>query len=181
MPVLAGGNKAINRELIKRVGLPEETSLEFPFVASTMFWARPDIFKPLIQADFHADEFPAEPLPADSTLAHALERFFGLLTVQQGYRIKAVDSNGVFSEPEPFAIYQFTPAPKALALADVKSLVYYPAYEEAYGIEHLRITAPITQQALGYFGQSRWYRRPRNGFCSVMRLYFSEFSKHRTL
>ncbi len=144
-----GGNKAINRELIKRVGLPEETSLEFPFVASTMFWARPDIFKPLIQADFHADEFPAEPLPADSTLAHALERFFGLLTVQQGYRIKAVDSNGVFSEPEPFAIYQFTPAPKALALADVKSLVYYPAYEEAYGIEHLRITAPYHAAGIG--------------------------------
>jgi glycosyltransferase involved in cell wall biosynthesis len=137
-----GGNRAINRELIKRVGLPEESSLEFPFVASTMFWARPVIFKPIIQADFHAEDFPAEPLPADSTLAHALERFFGLLTVQQGYTIKAIDGNRVLADPNPFATYQFTPAPKALALAEIKSLVYYPAYEEAYAIEHLRITAP---------------------------------------
>lgn len=137
-----GGNRSIISELIKRVNLPDGTPLEFPFVASTMFWARPEIFKPIVEADFHADEFPAEPLPVDSTLAHALERFFGLLAVQQGFNIETIDKNCSLTDPEPFAIYQFAPPPKALALAKIETLVYYRAYDEAYGIEHLRITAP---------------------------------------
>ncbi|MEL7626161.1 MAG: rhamnan synthesis F family protein [Anaerolineaceae bacterium] len=138
-----GGNRRIVEDLITRTNLKTRQPLAFPFVASTMFWARPKVFTPLIDANITAEEFPEEPLPADGTMAHALERFFGLLAIEQGFTVKSIDSDGKIYDPDPQAIYQFAPVPKALALQQVKSIVYYPAYSEAYAIEHLRITAPF--------------------------------------
>ena len=137
-----GGNKKLIEELNRRLEFENYSALPFPFVASTMFWARVDIFKPLIDAKIMPEEFPEEPLPPDGTLAHALERFFGLLAIEQGYSVRVINSDGTILDANPNAIYQFAPVPKALSFREVKSIVYYPAYKEAYAVEYLRINAP---------------------------------------
>lgn len=137
-----GGNQKIVDELIARTNLQPIQPLAFPFVASTMFWARPEVFTPLMNANITADEFPEEPLPPDGTLAHAMERFLGLLATDQKFLVKAIDKDGIISEADPLAIYRYAPVPKALAFRNVKKIVHYSAYPQAFAIQYLRITAP---------------------------------------
>ena len=72
--------------LVRRLGLraPLPSHIEFP--AGTMFWARAAALDRLIQADLGEDEMPAEPLPIDGTLLHALERMLPILCEDAGYR-----------------------------------------------------------------------------------------------
>ena len=135
-----GGSQDLVQALAKQLGLDANKTVEFPFVASTMFWARPELFKSLIDARIEAAEFPGEPLPPDGTLPHALERFLGFLAIEQGFSVKTISKDGTISDPEPLEIYRYAPVPKPLAIRNVRSLVYYPAYNEAYAIEHLRVT-----------------------------------------
>jgi glycosyltransferase involved in cell wall biosynthesis len=70
-------NKAIAERLAKRMGLgsmPEH----FIFPVGTMFWARTAVLVPFLNLRLDWDDYPAEPLPYDGTLLHALERLFPL-------------------------------------------------------------------------------------------------------
>ena len=58
-----GDDQELVKELAKRLGFNVNKTAEFPFVASTMFWARPKVFQPLIDANIRAEDFPEEPLP----------------------------------------------------------------------------------------------------------------------
>lgn len=51
-----------------------------------MFWARPKALKELFDQQYTYEDFPAEPLPADGSELHALERLIGLLAVRNGYK-----------------------------------------------------------------------------------------------
>lgn len=46
------------------------------FPQGTMFWCRTDLLKDLMAIDWTYEDFPKEPIPADGTIAHALERLF---------------------------------------------------------------------------------------------------------
>ena len=77
-------NLQIARAIAPRLGLgdlPEH--IEFP--VGTMFWARPAALRALGLAGFSAAEYPAEPLPIDGTMLHALERLFPLVVGAAGY------------------------------------------------------------------------------------------------
>lgn len=64
----------INRSHIT-INLKEELpSIKFP--QGSMFWCKTDYLKELFAIEWHYDDFPAEPLQTDGTLAHALERLF---------------------------------------------------------------------------------------------------------
>jgi glycosyltransferase involved in cell wall biosynthesis len=139
-----GSNRDKVQSLLYKAGYPQSIPESFSFVASTMFWAKPDIFKPLLKMEIETDSFEPEPLPADGCLPHALERFLGLLVEIQGYDIKSIDEDGTVSTPDPYKIYPFATPPAHLRLRELKSIVFYSAYDEAYAIEHLRITAPFT-------------------------------------
>lgn len=139
-----GSNHDKIQSLLYKAGYPQSVPESFPFVASTMFWAKPDIFKPLLDTGIETSSFESEPLPADGGLPHALERFLGLLVEIQGYEIKSIDQDGIISTPEPYKIYPFATPPAHLRLRELKSVVFYSAYDEAYAIEHLRITAPFS-------------------------------------
>lgn len=70
-------NKAIAERLAKRMGLgamPEH----FIFPVGTMFWARTAALEPFLNLRLDWDDYPAEPLPYDGTLLHALERLLSL-------------------------------------------------------------------------------------------------------
>jgi lipopolysaccharide biosynthesis protein len=86
-PYLVGwdNNLKIATQLATRIGLhaPLPTSIECP--VGTMFWARPEALVSLLRLGFAWDEYPPEPLPADGTILHALERLLPIVAEQAGY------------------------------------------------------------------------------------------------
>jgi len=143
-----GQNQKRINELISRTGLSTSLPESFYFVGSTMFWCRPGILEPLINANFTRDDFESEPLPADGTTVHAIERLFGLVTAAQGYCIKEVNHAGEISNPDPFHIFEFASTPTYLRLRNIKKLTFFRAYDKAYAIEYLRITAPFREAGI---------------------------------
>jgi lipopolysaccharide biosynthesis protein len=59
----------------------------FDFPNGTMFWARPAALEPLFALNLAADDYPAEPLPKDGTLLHALERLLPFAAEKAGYTV----------------------------------------------------------------------------------------------
>ena len=72
----------------KKIGFP--IPKKYSFVAGTMFIARSNIFKPL-QGKFKLEDF--EKPRKEPTLAHYLERVFGILTEYSCYKIYIVKKN----------------------------------------------------------------------------------------
>lgn len=141
-------NKTIVQELINRLGLGSDKQIDFPFVSSTMFWARSSLFKTFIDADFHKEEFPIEPIKSDGTIVHGLERVFGLATTHAGLEVNTIDQEGQIETPDPNEISPFAYKPRALLLSDIKSMVYYGTKHVGYAVEHIRITAPYQQAGI---------------------------------
>jgi len=67
----------------------------FIFIAGTMFWFKPEALAPILRLQLSEMDFSVENGEVDATLAHALERFFGLLVLKQGYQIL---QTGTFSQ-----------------------------------------------------------------------------------
>jgi lipopolysaccharide biosynthesis protein len=61
------------------------------FFAGTMFWARPDFFRPFLLADPRVLSFEEDNTQHDGQLAHAFERMFGALATLAGKRIGVTD------------------------------------------------------------------------------------------
>ena len=76
------------------IGLPTE-QFTFSFVAGSMFWFRPDVFSPLTKMGIFTEDFDSEQGQDDGTLAHAFERFFGMVVCETGYQIAECDSSGI--------------------------------------------------------------------------------------
>ncbi|UZN01918.1 rhamnan synthesis F family protein [Cellulomonas sp. S1-8] len=88
-------NRDEGERLAKRLGLttPLTTHLDFPM--GGMFWARTDALRPLLDAQLQWEEYPAEPLPIDGTMLHALERIIPFAVEQSGYRFAKTSVPGV--------------------------------------------------------------------------------------
>jgi lipopolysaccharide biosynthesis protein/glycosyltransferase involved in cell wall biosynthesis len=80
--------------LANSIGIPTET-IEFSYVAGSMFWFRPDALSPLIRLGLRTQDFEPEQGQIDGTLAHAIERFFGMVAAHGGYKIAESNSKGV--------------------------------------------------------------------------------------
>jgi glycosyltransferase involved in cell wall biosynthesis len=78
-------NLKIAEALATRMQLRNPLPMHFDFPIGTMFWARPEALKPLIKLNLHDDDFPAEPLPIDGTLLHALERIIPFAAAKAGF------------------------------------------------------------------------------------------------
>jgi hypothetical protein len=77
-----------NRETVKalavRMGVPVVGDYTFP--SGAMCWARVSALEPLRRADIRAEEFPEESGQEDGTMAHAVERAFGVSVQGAGFR-----------------------------------------------------------------------------------------------
>lgn len=56
-----------------------------PLSIGNCFWARYDALKPLFDLDWNYKDFHPEPMPADGTVSHALERIYGYVAASKGY------------------------------------------------------------------------------------------------
>lgn len=55
------------------------------FTLGTVFWARTDALASLLRKRWTYEDFPEEPLPADGTISHAIERIIGYAAQDRGY------------------------------------------------------------------------------------------------
>lgn len=83
---------------------------DYGYFAGTMFWARLDALKPLLDLHLLPEDFDPERRQIDATLAHATERLLSLLPIIQEKTIYQVDAQGLQPCPEVGTEeYQYAP------------------------------------------------------------------------
>jgi hypothetical protein len=91
-----GANADIARELAHRMGWPDDLPgndrLRFP--VGSMFWARTEVLRPIIELGLGPQHFPVENGQVDATTAHAIERLVGVCCERGGFRYLSVAPKG---------------------------------------------------------------------------------------
>jgi len=94
-----GDNYSPARELAKKMGISiHHEGAKFNFPAGSFFWMRSAAFKPLLDLNLQWEDYPEEPLHVDGTMLHGLERLFGVIPEQTGYRTVLTNIPGVSRE-----------------------------------------------------------------------------------
>lgn len=78
-------NGGIAREWAPRFGLDKIPDGYFDFPVGSMFWARTDAIRPLLEAGIRWNDFPPEQGQTDGTLAHCIERMLGVVPTSRHY------------------------------------------------------------------------------------------------
>jgi lipopolysaccharide biosynthesis protein len=81
-----GGNSARMERLWAQLGL-DSLKADAQFASGSMFWARLEALRPLLDAHLLPSAFEPEAGQIDGTLAHAIERATGSVVIAAGYRI----------------------------------------------------------------------------------------------
>ena len=104
-----GANEGGMEYLARRAGLPAHDAHDV-FPAGSMFWVRLAALRPLLDAGLLDSEFEAESGQIDGTLAHAVERSFGLSIREAGFTSTTVaDLLGArLTSPHQPGAYRYT-------------------------------------------------------------------------
>jgi glycosyltransferase involved in cell wall biosynthesis len=78
-------NREYGESLAPRLGLSELPD-EFNFPVGTMFWVKANVLSPFVDLKLDWEDYPAEPLPYDGSILHALERLFPIVAAHRGMR-----------------------------------------------------------------------------------------------
>lgn len=91
-----GDNLELAQEAMARIGCEinrNERDMPDTFPVGGMFWARSAALRPLLDMNLTAEHFPPEAGQLDATIAHAIERLYGVVCRQAGYQVLRVASS----------------------------------------------------------------------------------------
>ena len=108
MHLYYGSNPDKVIELSDRMGLDRHDLKGLSFVAGSMFYARTQVFKPLLNLELEEEEFRHRDLDHDGALAHAVERAFSASLLKSGYYLADTDYDPGESVLHITRNYQFT-------------------------------------------------------------------------
>lgn len=100
-----GANRDTVQLLSVLLGIPEADPERDAFIAGTMFWARLDALRPLLDAHLDTWRFEAESGQVDGTFAHAVERIIALTAKSAGFH--TATAAALCGEPEPAGAYPY--------------------------------------------------------------------------
>jgi lipopolysaccharide biosynthesis protein len=80
-----GWNFRAAKHLASRMNIDVSADGYVDMPSGSMLWARPQALKPFLDLHLSFDDFPAEPLPDDGTIAHCIERLFLFACEKAGY------------------------------------------------------------------------------------------------
>jgi len=78
-------NKHQGKAYLKKLGIDDNDEF-FPYPVGGMFWAKTEALRPILEEKWTYDDFPNEPIAADGTILHVLERAIPKVVENQGYR-----------------------------------------------------------------------------------------------
>lgn len=87
-------NRAVSVGIADALGMKAMPD-NFNFPIGSMFWMRSDLFSRFVGLDLDWQDYPAEPLPIDGSILHALERLFGALPQVEGMKIAVTNVDGL--------------------------------------------------------------------------------------
>lgn len=90
MSLFWGNNKEKTTAIANRLGLHEFLLSKIYFVAGTMFFCRREVLLPILALDFQQEQFEEELGQIDGTMAHSVERAFGMAVSILGMRIMGI-------------------------------------------------------------------------------------------
>lgn len=90
-----GNNKKLAEMICPRLGLSGPLPEHFVFPVGNMFWARVEALRPLLDLGLDWSEYPAEPLPYDGSMLHAIERLLPFIAEKRGYRCVLTNVTGL--------------------------------------------------------------------------------------
>lgn len=80
-----GKNRELADKLLQDLEINRKTPDNIEYGTGNMFWARTAALAPLMKHDWQWSDFPAEPIPYDGSILHALERLTPLICEEAGY------------------------------------------------------------------------------------------------
>jgi lipopolysaccharide biosynthesis protein len=89
-----GKNRSYADDLGRRLNLPALPE-EINFPIGSMFWSRVSALEALFNLKLSWDDYPQEPLPADGSILHAIERLLPSIVIASGRTIAVTNVPGV--------------------------------------------------------------------------------------
>lgn len=119
-------NKALAAQVLERsaTGLHIDDFAQVEFPQGSMFWARAAALREFLTLPLTYEDFAQEPISADATLAHALERLILVFASQHPGRNYRIESAALSDEPKHFYEEQIDYS-GSIVHDSIKVLAYY--------------------------------------------------------
>jgi hypothetical protein len=90
------------KKFLAELGIEDKSNF-FAYPAGGMFWAKPEALKGLLERKWTYEDFPSEPIAADGTLAHIIERIIPHIIKQNSYKqFFYYPPTGTFTEDDSY-------------------------------------------------------------------------------